>query len=321
MTTIADNLGTTYFQLSVVGVGALAVGIEDIRQRIYNVLNSSPGTDPFRPLFGSYVYKYNDKPLDIAIPNIKKEIFSALDLWMPEIQIKTITHSINDINQLLFNITYLLVDDDLIDSVTFSNGSLSGDTGSNSIIITAFVPPKYAHGVYRVYFTVDDESALPPIPPEGFQSAVDILTWINTNWSNYGRWYLTETSLVLYLNSGIANTASLLVTETAQLTLKVLIPGLPIGSFYSLDFTANENPISPPFPDNINTREGLISWVQSNWGDYGQWSIVTEANTSGIGDYSNIDYNDDYDNGNITSVLSYLVFQSEEYLTATLTFN
>lgn len=318
--TLADQLGTTYFQLSTVGVGAVAVGIEDIRQRIFNVLNTMPGTDPFRPLFGSYVYLWNDKPLPKAIPNIKKEIFAALDLWMPEIQIKSITHTVVDLGQVLFNITYLLVDDDLIDQITFSNGNISGGDTSNSIVITALVPAKFTLGIYRVSFTLDGSPAVPAIPAAGFETAADMLTWINTNWTSYGRWYLTENALVLYLNAGVASKASLTVTETAQLTLKTLIPGLSTGLFYDLGFTVDGDAALPEFPTNLNTVEALIIWITNNWSNYGSWYIISEPNTTAIGDYSD-DYSDDFDNGNNADALRYLVFQSAEYLTATLNFN
>jgi phage baseplate assembly protein W len=321
MSTLADQLSTTYFQLSAVGVGALAVGIEDIRQRISNVLNTIPGTDPFRPLFGCLAYTFTDKPVDIAIPNIKKEIFESLSLWMPEIQVNGIFHELNGISQLDFTITYSLIDTDLIDSVLYSVGeTITGNNTSNSIIITALVPAPVANGIYRPLFLVDGKAVNPQIPEYGFGSADAMLGWINANWANYGRWYLTGSSLILYLNSGVATTASLTVTEATALTISVLIPELVQGNFYHIALTGNGIAIAPQFPTaSINTLESLLNWVRSNWGAYGIWNIQSTYAPSEAGDFDS-DLTNDFNNGAVR-VDSYLVFQTESFTTATLTIN
>ena len=319
MTTIADQLGTTYFQLSTVGVGALAVGIEDIRQRMFNVLNSIPGSDPFRPLFGCLAYTYTDKPVTTAIPNIKKEIFESLSLWMPEIQVITIAHTA-DVAQLYFTVSYGLVDTDLVDSVTFSiGGSIDGSGISNGIVITAAVPAPFTGGIYRVKFLVDGTAVVPAIPDFGFSSPAEMLSWINNNWSNYGRWYLTGSSLVLYLNSGIANTVVLSVTETPSITIRQLIPELAPAAFYNLQFQANGVSAIPDFPGSINTVESLLLWIRSNWSGYGNWFVQTESTASEPGDL-NADFNNDFSTGAIV-VYNYLVLQSDSLTSATLNFN
>jgi phage baseplate assembly protein W len=319
MTTIATTLGTTYFQLSTVGVGALAVGIEDIRQRINNVLSTIPGTDPLRPLFGSYVYHYVDKPLNVAIPNIKKEIFDSLSLWMPEIEIRSITHTVKGESQLNFNVTYLIIDDDLLDSIIYSSGDITGTTDSNSIIITALVPVKVTNGIYRVVFIVNGEDVRPDIPAIGFVTASEMLTWITSNWSNYGKWYLTSDTLVLYLNSGIAKTASLVVTENVELTVKSVFPTLIAGEFYSLTFNANGISGVPAFPDNTyNTIQGVLIWINNNWNEYGSWFVISEL-TDGLGDFS-ADFSEDFNNDGQKAIYT-LVLQTNTLLTADINFN
>lgn len=319
MTTIAENIGNQYFQLSTLGVGALAVGIEDIRQCIDIILRTIPGTDPFRPLFGCNAYKYSDKPITVAIPNIKSEIYRALSLWEPRIEVLTIAHEFVQYAQLSFKITYRIIDDDFIDSIIYMNGAVVGVNYNNTdaIIISALVPVKVTNGVYSIAFTIDGKSALPAIPTIGFTSASDMLVWITANWFNYGRWYLTANSLVLYLNSGIASKVFLSVTETAAITLNAVIPALYAGDFYSLDFNYNGGAPDPAFPLNtINTAEALLFWLNGNWSKYGKWSIST-TDTGNIGDF-NDDFANDFDSQ--TGIVKTLNYQSTDALTATLNF-
>lgn len=322
MSTIADDLGTTYFQLTSIGVGAIAVGVEDIRQRIYNVLNTIPGSDPFRPLFGCLAYTWTDKPVTIAVPNIKKEVFDSLRLWMPEIQVKSITHTLNGDSQLVFNITYTIVDDDLLDSITFTiGGAITGNNAGNSIIISAFVPVKITDGIYKVSFIIDGEAVLPVNPPFGFDNPTDMLNWINNYWSAYGRWYLTGTSLVLYLNNGLATTASLNVTESAILTVKADIPLLADGDFLNIDFTVNGGAPAPDYPTGTFDNVGdMLLWIQDNWLQYGSWFVQAGDTIITIdGDFSG-DFDSDFSITELVPLMK-LVFQSSLVDSATLNFS
>ncbi len=321
MSTVAEDLGTTYFQLTSIGVGAIAVGIEDIRQRIFNVLNTIPGSDPFRPLFGCLAYTWTDKPINTAVPNIKKEIFESLSLWMPEIRVRSITNQLKGDSQLTFAVTYTIVDDDLLDSITFTiGGAITGNNAGNSIIISAFVPAKITDGIYKVIFIINGEAVLPANPPFGFDTPTDMLNWINNNWSAYGRWYLTGTSLVLYLNNGLANTASLNVTETAVLTVKADIPALADGDFLNLDFTVNGGAPAPDYPtDTFNTIGDMLLWIQDNWLQYGSWFVQVGDSTVVIDGDFNGDFNPDFYTTDTTVDIK-LVFQSSLVDSATLNF-
>ncbi len=319
--TIAQQIGTTYFQLSQVGVGALAVGIEDIRQRIYNVVNTVPGSNPFRPLFGCNAYLYTDKPVTFAIPNIKKELFEALRLWMPEIRVSAITHTLEDYSNLTFTITYGLVDSDLIDAITLTlGGDLTGDTISNGVILSAMVPAKFTNGIYKIDFVVNGEAPYPLPPAQGWQSANEMYSWISSNWSHYGKWYLTATQLVLYVNTEVISKASLNVTEVTRLTLLAQVPSLAADVFYSLNFTHDGESPLPAFPvDTLNTVESLLAWVTHNWNTYGQWYILNNGAIITSGEFS-YEFNPDFNVNTITEDI-YLIFQSEQLNTATLTFN
>lgn len=317
MTTIAESLGTTFFQLSPVGFGALAVGIEDFRQRINNVLNTIPGTDPFRPFFGCNAYKYLDQPLTVSVPNVKKEIYESLSIWIPEVTLTSITHYFVGDSQTVYEIAYSVNDSDLLDVIEFNNGNISGiPSVSGAVIITAAIPVQITNGIYRVSFILNDQAAYPAIPEAGFASPSEMLKWLTQNWFAYGRWYLTAGSLVLYLNSGIANKVSLTVTEKSAITLRAYIPD---SGYYNLVLNVDGTAAVPPFPvATINTVGGLLSWVNSNWGFYGVWSIETISPTFLDGDFSN-DFSDDFNNASTTAI-HYLVFQTENASAANLTF-
>lgn len=318
MTTLADTIGNPYFQLSTLGVGALAVGVEDIRQCVDIILRTIPGTDPLRPQFGCDAYKYADKAINVAIPNIKSEIFQSLSLWEPRIDVVTIAHDFEQYAQLAFNITYRIIDDNFLDSIVFVNGSVIGsNNNTDAIILSAIVPAKVVNGVYRVSFIIDDKSVLPAIPAEGFTSPSDMLIWINAHWFNYGKWYLTANSLILYLNAGLATKAFLSVTETAQISLTVALPVLGAGEYFNLAFAFNDTAPAPDFPnDTINTAEGLINWLLTNWSTYGNWSITSSA-TGGGGDFSG-DFTGDFSND--SGVTKYLNYQSVDAISASLNF-
>lgn len=322
MSTLADDLGTEYFQLSTVGVGALAVGLEDIRQCIDIILRNIPGSDPLRPLFGCNAYKWLDDSRSTSVPNIKKEIFESLSLWEPRIEVDSITHEYRGDSQLLFNINYRVIDDDLLDSITFSlSGGVTSTGSSGAIIITAPIPAKVTNGVYRVSFITDGTAVIPAIPDAGFSSAAAMLAWVTANWYTYGKWYANATSLILYMNPGLASTVSLVVTEIVQITDTVQIPALAAGSYFNLSLTLNGNAAQPAFPANsINAIDQLLAWVLNNWGSYGSWSILaggTNVNTPG--DFDS-DFNNDFNIGDGITETRYLVFQTEAYDTATLAF-
>lgn len=323
MSTLADDLGTEYFQLSTVGVGALAVGLEDIRQCIDIILRNIPGTDPLRPLFGCNAYKWMDASRSPSVPNIKKEIFEALSIWETRILVNSITHEFRGDAQVLFGINYTVIDDDLLDSITFSlnGGVTSSSPSTGAIIISAIIPPKVTNGVYRVSFITDGNPVYPAIPDSGFASAAAMLSWVSANWFTYGKWYANATSLFLYMNAGLASTVSLIVTEIVQITDTVLIPTLADGTYFNVNLVLNGSAAAPAFPTGtINTVDQLLSWVSNNWGGFGLWSVVSgNADTNTPGDFDN-DFNNDFNTGGGITETRYLVFQTEAYDTATLAF-
>lgn len=65
-------------------------GENDLHQCIYNILSTHKGSDVLRPEFGSNHFDYIDQPFDIAIPNIVREIFIALQKWEKRIEVQKV---------------------------------------------------------------------------------------------------------------------------------------------------------------------------------------------------------------------------------------
>ncbi|KQC02104.1 GPW/gp25 family protein [Pedobacter sp. Hv1] len=307
---------TSNFQLSAVGVGVIALGLADIRQCIDFILRTIPGSDPLRPLFGCDIYKYVDNPITTGVPNMKKAIFEAIELWEPRIKVTSIVHEIN-IEQILFSITYQVVDGDMIDTLSWSiNGN---NIGSNTgLILSASIPTKVSIGRYNITLNVNKDSVYPLPPKFGFANATDLLVWVKDNWGAYGKWYLTSNKIVLYFGGFSVYSANMLVTQTSMLTMSTDIPILDTGSFYNLSFLIDDNMPTPIFPiETINTIEQLLIWLTINWSSYGSW-YVNNTNVFIGGDFNN-DFNADFDIGESTPGRN-LMFQTNLFSTASLDF-
>lgn len=58
-------------------------GLEDIAQAIRIILETPKGSDPLRPLFGSDLWKYIDRPLPAVVPILIRESWDAIRAWEP----------------------------------------------------------------------------------------------------------------------------------------------------------------------------------------------------------------------------------------------
>ena len=274
-TTLSDTYGSAW-QLSTLGVGAVVTGLGDVKQCIDFILRTRKGQDPFRPLFGSNIFDWVDKPITIARPNIAKEIIDALGMWEQRISVAKVRSDLdtNDIAHLRFYITYNLVDQSVTDTYIFS---VTGETQSSAgqLILQAIIPAKVNDSdTWFIDFVGNGNAAVPPFPPEGFSDTSSLMLWLQTNWAIYGSWYLTGNKIILYLKEGIFTTASLNCVLNTSYTLVATIPDITdIEEYYVIYFNVNGVPVTPFFPDGIMTKGDLLTWVQNNWGQYGDWSI------------------------------------------------
>lgn len=85
-----DQVINGNWQLSIYEPGSVVSKADDINQCIQIILLTIPGSDPFRPEFGSNVFSLIDQPIQKAIPEITKEILRALGRWEPRVEITAV---------------------------------------------------------------------------------------------------------------------------------------------------------------------------------------------------------------------------------------
>lgn len=319
---VLKEINSRDWQVSLAGSGIVAQGVDDVQQCIDVILRTQKGTDPLRPFFGSDIYNYVDTPADIAIPNIKRCIIEALELWEQRISIVSITHKQSEF-KLQFFITYKVVDDDLeqIIQLFIGGGSVLTTDVQRGLILEGIFPAGWPGKQLYLSFSLDGHSAAPTPPALGFSSPANMLTWVNANWSNYGKWYLLPDRIVLFMNPGAATLASLKVTILNVFRFGVDIPNLTTGQQLQVQLIA-AHPIgggiiiaanSPLFSNMAD----MLTWVNiaTNFGYLGTWKIENSAVTAGDFDISDFDLND----FNTENIIYQLVLYSVLY--DSVTFN
>lgn len=114
MATLNDVV-TSDWSLSLQKQGEIVQGIDDIRQCVYIILTTIPGSDPLRPDFGCGIHQRVDKPVNQLAVTGKKDILEALQIWEPRITVLNITATV-EMEKVEFQVTWKLVDDTAISS-------------------------------------------------------------------------------------------------------------------------------------------------------------------------------------------------------------
>ena len=307
--TLADILSPVW-TLSIDGNGAIAEGIDAILQCISLILRTTPGSDPLRPEFGCGLYQYVDEPLNVAIPAMKKAILDAIARWETRVSVTKITYTLGDSEQIIFNIGYILADGTLADSLTVSVSSGGVSTGATPqrLIIRAYFPTSGTGLQYQLTGQVNG-SALAPVPPDtGFATLSDMYTWVQTNWVNYGQWYLTADSLIGYLIPGITSAS----VSISLLSVRQIIETIPIGSNYTVSVVVDGTTYQCT---GLATMGDVLAYVQYDpvLSQLGTWQV---ASISG-------DYNDDFNDADFFTYSQglELITDSEEQIQITITAN
>jgi phage baseplate assembly protein W len=138
-----NDISSQWWSFATSGPNAVVQDAADINQCISIILMTVPGSDPFRPSFGSRAFDYVDQPVNTAIPNISREIIESLERWEPRISIEDVVGSLDeDLRTLVFEIKWKLLVGDLTEDVTISFSSgLSGQTNSITPIAN-FIQPQ-----------------------------------------------------------------------------------------------------------------------------------------------------------------------------------
>lgn len=90
MPAIKPNTNITDWQLSLNAADAIVLGVDDIAQCIFLILNTQPGTDPLRPGFGTRYLDHIDSPINVAAPRMVNEIISAIQRWEKRVTITSV---------------------------------------------------------------------------------------------------------------------------------------------------------------------------------------------------------------------------------------
>lgn len=92
--TILSDIKSKDWALSVNAPGEVVESLSDIHQCVLIILETVKGTDPLRPEFGCDIFKWIDKPVNVAIPNMIKEAVTAINTWEPRVVVTTVTPKI-----------------------------------------------------------------------------------------------------------------------------------------------------------------------------------------------------------------------------------
>lgn len=76
-------------------IGEVVESLADIRQAIDILLKTPKGSDPHRPEFGCDAWRYLDKPVTVAVPNVIRECTDSIERWEPRAKLTRITWSVN----------------------------------------------------------------------------------------------------------------------------------------------------------------------------------------------------------------------------------
>lgn len=188
---------------SVFQAGAVLQDVEVIKQRMYNVINTPVGSDPLRPFFGTNIYDYIDRPIQVAVAAVKREIADAIALWLPEVKLDSIKYSITSngaVSGAEFKIYSTWNTKPLpVMSFGLNRGSFVFNGLKGTLIASADIPYNRAGDNYMPVFTVDGVAASPAPTVGGYASMAALLADAQANWSGYGVWGMGASTLVCYL--------------------------------------------------------------------------------------------------------------------------
>lgn len=273
MATLA-NIDNPVWGMGTLGYGVIVEGIAAIRQRMDLAIRTTKGTDPMRPQFGSRVYKFIDAPLNIAIPNIKRELLEALGMWVPDIKVISIRHYLESPANPVFEIFYRVLDETVIEKLLFDlRGGVTVTDILNEVLLQAYIPPNPNGYRYQVTFLRNGVNVFPLPDPSGFATVIDLFTWVQANYSYIGQWNLLTDRIICRMNSTGVTSASLEISVLPITRFSADFPELLPGEVYRVNFQISAVDALPACPVMFNNAGSVLSWVQLNWSGYADWFI------------------------------------------------
>lgn len=269
-----NSIENPVWSISTVGYGIIVEGIAAIRQRMNLAIRTSKGTDPLRPEFGSRVYKFIDSPAPVAIPNIKKELLEALEMWVPDVKVVAIKHFIKGPGNPVFELLYRVINETVVDKLIYDleAGTVASDK-VNEITLTASFPANPEKYRYQVQLLINGKQQFPAPNPAGFGTLQELFQWVQTNWFFVGKWFMLSDKIVCYMDGTNVTTASLSVSVLPIVKYEASFPELPPGKFYNVAFVANGIEATPQMPQTFSNPGEVLMWANGNWKQYGNWFI------------------------------------------------
>lgn len=292
--------------LSLNGYGYLAQGLTLIRQRITIALTTTEGSDPLRPLFGSKIFLYVDKPILQAAANIRAEIYRCIEMWVNDVTVKNVTYTITE-PTITFNIAYVLTNTEVTDNVEFELANGIFQTKTSTLTLQALFPANPNNYQYSLALSLNNTDASPAPPTNGFASIDALFAWVKTNWNFLATWLLQPEQLIAYLKDAAYKTGSLIIGLIEIFKIAAYLPALNPGETWNIDFTPVVGGETLHITGKV-TKADVLATMQHDYADYGEWSLELVD-----GDF-NDDFNDDFGVAKTS-----LVLHTTDYKNATIT--
>jgi uncharacterized protein len=92
------------------GIGSVVQGVADVNQCIGIILSTPKLSDPLRPTFACDLWRWIDKPINIARPYLVKEIVESVTIWEPRVRVLSVTVNLvaGTVSNLLISIVWQL---------------------------------------------------------------------------------------------------------------------------------------------------------------------------------------------------------------------
>lgn len=110
LTTTVDQITDANWQLSNKNYGEVATGEDDILMSVHNILFTRKRELPLDQEAGSDLYKFQDKPLNIAIPGVVNECISSINAQEPRVVVTSVVPNFQgDDGSVIFNLNLKIV--------------------------------------------------------------------------------------------------------------------------------------------------------------------------------------------------------------------
>ena len=118
---LISDIKSTQWTFSISGNGDIVQGLDDIKQSVFLILTTEPGTTPLRKDFGCGAYLCLDLPANIGIPKMIKEIAVCLSKYEPRIESVKVSQ-VQNVEQSEFSISYKIKNTVSTDQVNVTYG-------------------------------------------------------------------------------------------------------------------------------------------------------------------------------------------------------